>query len=193
MKLDQPPAIDGPQQPGTAGTIERTMAAATEQGEGIPTQSGGALCPTTCAQELGAVSHELMPTVRGNVGWWPTLAEPANTLDPTGGNARCTFGRLLDCERAGLLLQVPEPFTRRSESTVNRSHTQRLFCSFERFGMCDALTVAEQPCGSGRSLELRYKYATLGEPLLQELFRKPDGIGAASHRGRPSPLRGLRL
>jgi hypothetical protein len=68
-----------------------------------------------------------------------------------------------------------------------------LFCSIERFGMCDALTVAEQPCGSGRSLELRYKYATLGEPLLQELFREPDGIGAASHRGRPSPLRGLRL
>jgi hypothetical protein len=28
--------------------------------------------------------------------------------------------------------------------------------------MCDALTVAEQPCGSGRSLELRYKYRTLG-------------------------------
>ena len=37
MKLDQPPAIDEPQQTGAAGTVERTMAAATEQGEGIPT------------------------------------------------------------------------------------------------------------------------------------------------------------
>src|SRR5215831_20718347 len=67
------------------------------------------------------------------------------------------------------------------------------FARLNGFRMGDALTVAEQPCVSGRSLELRYKYATLGEPLLQELFREPDGIGAASHRGRPSPLRGLRL
>jgi hypothetical protein len=36
-KLNQPAAIDGPQQTGTAGTVERTMAAATEQGDGIPT------------------------------------------------------------------------------------------------------------------------------------------------------------
>jgi hypothetical protein len=37
-KLDQPAAaIDGPQQTGTARTVERTMAAATEQGDGIPT------------------------------------------------------------------------------------------------------------------------------------------------------------
>jgi hypothetical protein len=36
-KLDQPAAIDGPQQTGTASMRERTMAAATKQGEGIPT------------------------------------------------------------------------------------------------------------------------------------------------------------
>jgi hypothetical protein len=35
-KLDQPATIDGPQQTGTAGTVERTMAAATEQGQGVP-------------------------------------------------------------------------------------------------------------------------------------------------------------
>jgi hypothetical protein len=35
-KLDQPSAIDGPQKTGTAGTVERTMAAATEQGQGVP-------------------------------------------------------------------------------------------------------------------------------------------------------------
>jgi hypothetical protein len=29
--------------------------------------------------------------------------------------------------------------------------------------MCDALIVAERPCGSGRSLDLRYKYRTLGD------------------------------
>jgi len=32
MKLDQPPAIDELQQTGAAGTVERTMAAAAEQG-----------------------------------------------------------------------------------------------------------------------------------------------------------------
>jgi hypothetical protein len=37
MKLDQPAAIYGPQQPGTAGTVERTMAAAAEQRPGVPT------------------------------------------------------------------------------------------------------------------------------------------------------------
>ena len=37
MKLDQPPAIDEPQQTGAAGTVERTMAAAAEHGHGVPT------------------------------------------------------------------------------------------------------------------------------------------------------------
>ena len=36
VKLDQPAAIDGPNQTGTATMHERTMAAA-EQGQGIPT------------------------------------------------------------------------------------------------------------------------------------------------------------
>jgi hypothetical protein len=35
MKLDQPAAIDGPDQTGTAGTVERTMAAAAEQGRAL--------------------------------------------------------------------------------------------------------------------------------------------------------------
>jgi hypothetical protein len=36
MKLNQPAAIDGPEETGTAGTVERTMAAAAEQGHGVP-------------------------------------------------------------------------------------------------------------------------------------------------------------
>jgi hypothetical protein len=45
MKLDQPAAIDGPQQTRTAGTVERTVAAPAEQDHGVPAQCGGALCP----------------------------------------------------------------------------------------------------------------------------------------------------
>ena len=75
MKLDQPAAIDGPQQTGTATMHERTMAAAAEQGQGIPTQCSGALCPATGTQELVAVSQELAPAVQGDVSWWATVAE----------------------------------------------------------------------------------------------------------------------
>jgi ferredoxin len=46
MELDQSAAIDDPKQTGTATTVERTMAAAAEQGQGIPIQCGGALCLT---------------------------------------------------------------------------------------------------------------------------------------------------
>ena len=74
MKLDQPAAIDGPNQTGTATMHERTMAAAAEQGQGIPTQCSGALCPATGAQELVAVSQELAPAVQGDVSWWATVA-----------------------------------------------------------------------------------------------------------------------
>jgi hypothetical protein len=35
-KLDQPAAINSPQQTGTAGAIEWTMATTTEQGQGVP-------------------------------------------------------------------------------------------------------------------------------------------------------------
>jgi hypothetical protein len=35
-KLDQPAAVDGPQQTDTAGAVERMMAAATEQSERVP-------------------------------------------------------------------------------------------------------------------------------------------------------------
>src|SRR5215831_9994583 len=169
---------------------ERTMAAAAEQGQGIPTQCSGALCPATGAQELVAVSQELAPAVQGDVSWWAIVAETGNTVDPTGGDARCNFRRWGGDERSGLLLQPPEPLAIRSESVANRLDAEGLFCSFERFRMGDALTVAEQPCVSGRSLELRYKYATLGEPLLQELFREPDGIGAADRGGLASTQRG---
>jgi hypothetical protein len=37
MELDQAAAIDGPKQTGSARTVERTMTAAAEQGQGIPT------------------------------------------------------------------------------------------------------------------------------------------------------------
>src|SRR5215831_4410580 len=97
-----------------------------------------------------------------------------------------TVGR----RRAGGRLQQPEPFPRRSESTVNRSYTERFFCSFEQLGLADALIAAEQPCCSGRSLKLRYKYRTLVEPLLEEFRSHGHGIGAAGHRGLPTPLRG---
>ena len=36
MKLNQPAAIDGPQQTHTAGTVEGTVAAPAEQGHGVP-------------------------------------------------------------------------------------------------------------------------------------------------------------
>jgi hypothetical protein len=39
-----------------------------------------------------------MPTVRGDVRWWATLAETANAVDPTGRDARCRFGRWLGDE-----------------------------------------------------------------------------------------------
>ena len=130
MKLDQPAAIDGPQQTRSTGTVERTVAAAAEQGHGVPTQCGGALGPATGGQELGAASHELTPTVRGDVGWWAALAQMANALDPTGGDARCRFGRRLDYERGGLLLQHSEPFARRSESVANRSPSFQLTCAY---------------------------------------------------------------
>src|SRR5262249_10583296 len=157
MKLDQPPAIDEPQQTGAAGTVERTMPAAAEQANSVPTQCGGAFCPTTGGQELGAVRHELPPTVRRDVRWCAALAEMADALDPTGGNARCTFGGLFDFERGGLLLQEPKPFTRRSEPIANRSYTERLFCFFEHFRICDGLSATEQPRCACRSIELRYE------------------------------------
>jgi hypothetical protein len=55
------------------------MTAAAEQGHGVPTQCGGAFCPLPRGgQELGAVSQELAPTMRGDVSWWATLAETAH-------------------------------------------------------------------------------------------------------------------
>jgi len=81
-KLDQPAAIDGPQQ---TGTVERAMAVAADQGNSVPTQCGGAFCPTTGGQELGVVRHELPPTVRRDVRWCGALAEMADALDPSGG------------------------------------------------------------------------------------------------------------
>ena len=57
MKLNQPAAIDGPQQTRTAGTVERTVAAPAEQGHGVPAQCGGALGPATGGQELGGRQH----------------------------------------------------------------------------------------------------------------------------------------
>jgi hypothetical protein len=58
--------------------------------------------------------------------------------------------------------------------------------------MCDALTVAEQPCCLGRSLKLRHKDWALAEPLLEEFGRHTYGIGAAGHGGLPWTLRGSR-
>jgi hypothetical protein len=115
----------------------------------------------------------------------------ANALDPTGRDARCRPGWWLD-DRGGLLLQLPEPFTRRSESVANRSYAEGLFCSFEQFHICDGLIAAEQPCCSGRGLEFRYEYRTIGESLSQEFCRDADGIGVAGHGALPSPLRGSR-
>src|SRR5215470_3453002 len=115
----------------------------------------------------------------------------ANPLLPTGRDARRNFGRWVRDERGGLRLQQPEPSTRRSESTVNRSYTERLFCSFEQFGIRDGLSATEQPCCSGRSLELRYEYRTVGELLSQEFCREAVGIGAAGHGGL-APLHGSR-
>jgi hypothetical protein len=57
MKLDQPAAIDGPQQTRTTGTVERTVAAPAEQGYGVPAQCGGALGP----RPRGAAHSKMRP------------------------------------------------------------------------------------------------------------------------------------
>jgi hypothetical protein len=64
-------------------------------------------------------------------------------------------------------------------SAMPTTYAEGLFCSFEQFRIADALTAAEQPCRSGRSLEFRYEYRTLGEPLSQEFCREAVGIGTA--------------
>src|SRR5262249_45544620 len=183
MKLNQPATSDGPQETGSATMHQRTMEAAAEQGQRIPPFCSGALCPATGAQETVAVSQELAPAVHGDARRWSLGVQTSNPLDPTGRDDRCNFGRWIGDERGGLRLQEPEPFPRRSESTVNRSYAEGLFCSFEQLGLADALIAAQQPCCSGRSLKLRYKYRTLVEPLLEEFRSHGHGIGAAGHRG----------
>jgi hypothetical protein len=95
------------------------MAAAAEQGHGIPNLTQRRALPTPRGgQELGAVSDELTPTMRGDVRWWATLAEAANTLDPTGRDARCNFGRWLGDERG----EVASPTARTIHPLIRIRH-----------------------------------------------------------------------
>src|SRR5262249_10919779 len=127
----------------------------------------------TGAQETVAVSQELAPAVHGDARRWPLGVQTSNSLDPTGRDERCNFGRWIGDEQGGLRLQEPEPFPRRSESIVNRSYAEGLFCSFEQFGIRDGLSATEQPCCSGRSLDLRYEYRTVGGRLSSRKDRRP--------------------
>jgi hypothetical protein len=94
VQLDEPAAVDGPQEAGAAGIVEGPFGRTTEQSHRVPAQSGGTLGPVFGgAQEVFAVGYELLPTVPRDVIGRTFRVEPGNPLAPIDWNCDAVFPR----------------------------------------------------------------------------------------------------
>jgi hypothetical protein len=131
MQLEKPAAVDGPQEAGVAGMVERPFGRTTEQSHGIPAESGGTLGPVfRRVQEALTVFNELAPTVPRNVTGRTIRIKPGNTLDPISGKLRlrCCFFLV------GLLIQLwqlPQPVTASSKSGPKRPYAKGFLRALE--------------------------------------------------------------
>ena len=83
MHLDQPSAIEGPQEPRAAKVIEGTGGSAAEQVTKVPAQGRGASSQVPVGrQEVLAVIHELPPAMLGDIRWWALAIEARNPFEP---------------------------------------------------------------------------------------------------------------
>src|SRR5262245_56503064 len=88
MHLDQPSAIEGPQEPRAAKVIEGTGGSAAEQVTKVPAQGRGASGQVPVGrQEILAVTHELPPSMLGDIRWWALAIEARNPFEPIQRNA----------------------------------------------------------------------------------------------------------
>jgi hypothetical protein len=96
MQLNEPSAIDGPQETGIAQIQERNIAATAEQRQRIPARRGRTLCPAFgCIQKIIAVRQKLTPSMRWDISWWSKMVEARDPLDPIERNATCC--RFIGC------------------------------------------------------------------------------------------------
>jgi hypothetical protein len=182
MQLDEPAALDGPNEAAGAEICAGAIAVTAEQGQRVPTQFGSAPSPVFGRDnELVAVDHELAPSVRQDVNRPMMIVETGNPMGPIRWNLEAFryVRRILFNEswflsfrtstavrrrsdwwlrgrigdRCGGLRQRPCPLARVSKSGPKRSYSEGLLGPLECFCVGHVLLVAEQTRRSSLRLQ----------------------------------------
>src|ERR1700739_3352268 len=152
MELNEPAAVECPQEARAAGIVEGPLGRTTEQAHRIPAQLGRAPGPVRGHKAL-AVIYKQAPAVPRNVAGWTTIVERSDSLDPHGWNWKARFwrcsllwSRLWFERRCILSWQFPEPLTTRTKTGSTRPYAKRFLRSSEELRVCNALMLTQKSC-----------------------------------------------